>query len=72
MVFTVIDKKTNKYPDVREIALTEEWAKDLVYCAIDTFAIVEDGYLILIDDNGNKAYCPDDRFIIKFNSEVIK
>lgn len=65
MQFTIIDPRTDKYPDVSEIALTEEWAKDLIYCDIDSFALTEDGNLVLIDDCGNAASCPYDRFIIK-------
>jgi hypothetical protein len=62
--FTVIDKSTGKYPDVVKIALEEEWAKNLIYCDIDCFCIMEDGGLILMDDCGNIAYCPADRFEI--------
>lgn len=63
--FTVIDKKTGKYPDVEKIALKEEWAKDLIYCDIEGFAIQEDGTLILSDECGHFAYCPPDRFKIE-------
>ena len=51
--FTVIDNKTGAYPDCEKIALKEEWANRLIYCDIDTFAITEDGGLILLDDCGN-------------------
>ena len=64
--FTVIDNKTGECPDCEKIALTEEWAKHLIYCDIDTFAITEDGSLILIDDCGNCAFCPADRFTVVF------
>lgn len=60
--FDVIDKTTGKYPDLETIARKEEWAKDLIYCDMDGFCISEDGDLILIDDCGNFAYCPVDRF----------
>lgn len=63
--FTVIDKKTGKYPDTEKIALEEEWAKELIYCDIEGFAIEEDGTLVLLDECGNVAYCPKDRFEIK-------
>ena len=63
--FGVIDLRTGGYPDVERIALNEEWAKHLVYCDIDTFAVTEDGKLILLDDCGNVAYCPDGRFEIR-------
>lgn len=71
MPFTVIDKQTGAYPDLGKIALTEEWAKHLIYCDIDTFAITEDGNLILLDDCGNCAYCPHDRFTIIFEEDII-
>lgn len=64
--FTVIDNETGKYPDCQKIALTEEWAKHLIYCDIDMFAVTEDGGLILMDDCGNCAYCPSDRFTVIF------
>ena len=67
--FTVIDTKTGKYPDCEKIVLNEEWAKHLIYCDIDTFAITEDGGLILLDDCGNCAFCPVDRFKVIFNKE---
>ena len=64
--FTVIDNKTGKYPNCEKIVLKEEWAKHLIYCDIDCFAISEDGNLFLIDDCGNCAYCPTDRFTVVF------
>lgn len=70
--FTVIDTKTGKYPDTRNIALREDWAKNLMVSLspkfnydIDSFAITEDGSLILADKCGNFAYCPLGRFKIK-------
>lgn len=66
MRFKVIDKKTGKEADVEEIALHEDWAKGLVYCDIEGFAITEDGELILADECGKFAYCPDDRFEVVF------
>lgn len=67
--FEVIDKTTGKSPDCEEIALREEWAKGLIYCDVDAFALMEDGSLILIDECGNFAYCPEDRFEVVFNDE---
>lgn len=64
MKFDVIDTETGRYPDVEKIALTEEWAKGLIYCDIDCFAVDEDGCLILLDECGNFAYPPDGRFEI--------
>ena len=62
--FTVIDTKTGEDPDLREIALNEEWANHLIYCDMEGFAICEDGHLILMDECGNHAYCPEGRFEI--------
>lgn len=62
--FTVIDKHTGEYPDVSSIARRCKWAKHLIYCDIDGFALTEDGGLILMDECGGIAYCPSDRFEI--------
>lgn len=67
--FTVIDKKTGEEPDTWTIARKEEWAKNLLYCNIDSFAIMEDGTLILVDTCGNFAYCPLERFEVKWDDE---
>ena len=70
MTFNVIDPKTGEYPDLEHIALTEEWAKGLMYCDMEGFYINEDGNLILMDECGNYAYCPDDRFQVNFEFPV--
>ena len=62
--FTVIDNNTGKQADQEEIALNEEWADGLVYCDMDGFAIMEDGSLILMDECGKYAYCPEGRFTV--------
>ena len=64
-LFYVIDKKTGKEPDLERIALTEDWAKDLVYCDIEGFLLSEYGDLILADECGNWVYCPPDRFEVR-------
>ena len=69
ITFSVADPETGEYPDVEHIALTEEWAKDLVYCDIDGFCINEDGNLILMDECGNYVYCPPDRFKVIIENE---
>lgn len=66
--FTVIDTKTGEYPDLWEIALKEDWAKDLMYCDMEGFAIEEDGTLLLLDECGKHAYCPEGRFKVFFSS----
>ena len=71
-MFKVIDKKTGKEADVEEIALHEDWAKGLVYCDIEGFAITEDGELILADECGKFAYCPVDRFEIQFDEPTVE
>ena len=63
--FDVIDTKTGEYPDLEKIALTEEWARGLVYCDMDGFAVREDGSLILLDECGNCVSCPAERFEIR-------
>ena len=62
--FEVIDKQTGKVADTYNIALKEKWAHNLVYCDIEGFALTDDGVLMLLDECGNCAYCPDDRFEI--------
>lgn len=64
--FIVIDNKTGKEADAYEISLHEEWARSLCYCDIEGFAITEDGELILADECGKFAYCPDGRFEVVF------
>lgn len=67
ITFDVIDPKTREYPDLEEIARTEEWAQNLIYCDMDGFCINEDGNLILVDECGNYSHCPPDRFEVTFN-----
>lgn len=66
--FTVVDTLTGKYPDMRKIALKEEWAKELIYCDMEGFAVMEDGNLILMDECGQLAYCPQGRFEVVWES----
>ena len=69
MKFRVIDKKTGKEAAPYEIALHEEWAKDLCYCDMDGFAILEDGTLILVDECGKFEYCDPERFKVVVEDE---
>lgn len=62
VTFEVKDKNTGDYADIETIASTEEWAKGLIYCDMEGFAITQDGYLILLDECGKYEYCPVDRF----------
>ena len=60
--FHVIDILTGKEADPYAIALNEDWAKNLMYCDMEGFAIEEDGSLILVDECGRHEYCPIGRF----------
>ena len=64
MITFDVTKRDGSHPNLVKIALEEEWAKGLVYSNIEGFAITKDGKLILLDQNGNYAVCPPDRFII--------
>lgn len=68
--FSVIDKKTGKYPDLEKIALKEDWAQGLMYCDMEGFALEEDGTLLLLDECGRQACCPPDRFEIVAEEEA--
>ena len=63
--FDVVDTKTWEYPDLEKIALKEDWAKHLMYCDMEGFAIEEDGTLLLLDECGRQACCPVGRFEIR-------
>ena len=57
--FRVVWAKSGKEIDWSDYpTLKWEWAKHLIYCDIDCFAVTEDGILILMDDCGNTAYPP--------------
>lgn len=60
--FWVVDTLTRKEADPYEIALHEKWAKNLMYCDMEGFAIEEDGTLILLDECGTYECCPLERF----------
>lgn len=62
MTFEVIDPKTGEYPDLEHIARTEEWAQNLIPCDMEGFCINEDGNMLLMDECGNYAHCPQNRF----------
>lgn len=66
MRFTVIDSKTGKEADVEKIVLKEDWAKSLIYCDMEGFAITEEGNLILLDECGNYVFCDEERFKVVF------
>lgn len=64
MEFIVIDNNTGKEADTYEIALKEDWAKHLIYCDMEGFALLENGELVLLDECGDYAYCPEGRFTV--------
>lgn len=64
--FSVIDPETGKYPDLEHVAMHEPWAKGLIYCDMEGFAIDEGGLLLLMDECGNFRYCPPERFTVIF------
>lgn len=66
--FTVIDTKTGKEADEYEIALHEDWAKDLCYCDMDGWAITDDGTLLLLDECGRCAYADRERFKVVWDA----
>ena len=45
-----------------DIAAREEWAKSLVHCDLEAWAVQDSGELILTDECGNFAYPPEGRF----------
>ena len=66
--FIVIDKQTGREANIGEI-MKEEWASNLMRHDIEGFAIMESGGLALLDECGNWAYCPPDRFDIVFKGD---
>lgn len=67
MTFTVLDKQTSKLADPEKIALNEGWAKGLTYCDMDGFALDQGGMLLLLDECGSYAVCPEGRFEVVWN-----
>lgn len=63
--FSVIDKRTGQVANEWRIAMDEDWADNLMWADLDGFAIQEDGAFVLLDECGNFAYCPPDRFEMK-------
>ena len=68
-MFHVIDTKTGKEADPYQIALTEDWAKGLMYCDMEGFAILEDGSLMLMDECGRYEFCPEGRFKVVWDEQ---
>lgn len=68
--FDVIDKTTGQKPDLRKMALEEDWVKNagLIYCDMDGFMLDQDGNLYLIDDCNTMVPCPAGRFEVKWRN----
>jgi len=66
MKFKVIDLQTDKEADLYKIVLesyrAKTWAKNLIYCDIEGWAVEDDGTLIVVDECGNFSYPPQERF----------
>lgn len=67
--FKVFDNNTGEEADPSDITLHEEWAKNLVYCDMEGFALLEDGTLILLDECGNFVYCSPERFEVRWDED---
>ena len=65
--FTVIDNKTGKEADIYNIALHEDWARNLCYYDMEGWTIAEDGTLLLVDEFGQFAYADKERFKVKWD-----
>lgn len=62
ITFDVVDRKTGKSPNLREIVKTEPWAKELDPDCIEGFFLSGCCDLILADECGNYVFCPSERF----------
>lgn len=72
MTFEVIDNKTGKEADLEDIAFNEEWARSLMHCDMQGFAITDEGDLIMLDECGNYEFCPQGRFTVVQESVIDK
>ncbi len=68
MKFSVYNQDGTK-PNLEEIVRTEEWAKDLMLHDLDGFAIMEDGYIVLLDECGRFRSAPPNRFVVKWGDK---
>ena len=67
--YHVIDLTTGNKADIETIARSAPWAKQLNNFDMDGFAIGEEGELYLLDECGQYAPCPGDRFRIVYEDE---
>lgn len=70
-MFKVIDLETNREANPATIALTETWAKSLIYCDMEGFAIGEDDTLYLMDECGKVVCCPLGRFRVQITTASV-
>lgn len=68
-MFRVIDSQTGNEADAEQIALTEQWAKGLMYCDMEGFALTQHDDLILLDECGKYVFCDRSRFIVEAKDE---
>ena len=61
--FVVVDSKTGKEADVAAVT-REPWAVNVAYSKGTEFAVTQSDQLMLLDEHGNFAFCPEDRFLI--------
>ena len=54
------------FAQLEAIALREPWARGLIYCDIEGFAVQSDGSLILLDECGNHVYPPPEVFRVEW------
>jgi hypothetical protein len=46
--------------------MKESWAKGLIYCDMEGFAVLSAGSLILLDECGSHVYPPEGRFRVEW------
>ncbi len=71
LLFTVIDSKTGKIPDLHQISAHEGWASEMSPEDIHGLYVFSDGkHLVLVDDYGTCAFPPEGRFEVIWNKPV--
>jgi hypothetical protein len=57
--------------DLEDYALNEFKDDHLVYCDMEGWALEDDGGLLLVDECGNFAYAPTDRYEVRLDTDFI-
>jgi len=68
-LFRVVHAETGEPVTAEEleaITLQEPWAKGLIYCDMDGFAVQSDGSLILLDECGRHVYPSPELFRVEW------